>query len=129
MPGPLPRTKSNGWWNRRWPYRVFLLRELSSVAVAVYVALLLVLVSQVRDGAGAFADYLDVLQSPLFWIIHAVVLAFVLLHTVTWFQAMPKGLPLKIAGRRVPPVQLIAGNYVALVVVSVIVLAAFVVEW
>ena len=52
MPGPLPRTKSNGWWNRRWPYRVFLLRELSSVAVAAYVALLLVLVSQVRDGEG-----------------------------------------------------------------------------
>ena len=125
MPGPLPRTKSNGWWNRRWPYRVFLLRELSSVAVAVYVALLLVLVSQVRDGAGAFADYLDVLQSPLFWIIHAIVLAFVVLHTVTWFQAMPKGLPLKIAGRRVPPMQLIAGNYVIWAVASAVVLIVF----
>ena len=128
MPGPLPRTKSNGWWNRRWPYRIFLLREFSAFAVALYMVLLLLLVSQVREGESAFADYLDVLKNPLLWIIHALILGFALLHTATWFQAMPKGLPLKIGGWRVPPAQLIAGNYVIWAIVSLVVLAVFLVQ-
>ena len=87
--------------------------------------LLLVLVQQVRDGAGSFEDYLDVLQNPVLWIFHVVALAFALLHTITWFQAVPKALPLKIGERRVPPLQLIAGNYVIWAIVSVIVLVVF----
>ena len=68
MPGPLPRTKSNDWWNRRWAYRLVLLRELSAFAVAGYLVLLLLLVASVREGEGAFADHLDVLKNPLLWI-------------------------------------------------------------
>ena len=125
MAGPLPRTKSNLWWNRSWPYRIFLLRELSAIFVAIYMVLLLVLVQQVRAGEGSFEDYLDVLQNPILWAFHIVALAFALLHTVTWFQAVPKALPLKIGGRRVPPLQLIAGNYLIWTIVSVVVLVVF----
>ena len=82
--------------------------------------LLLLLVQQVREGERAFADYLDVLQNPLLIAFHIVALLFVLLHTVTWFQAMPKGLPLSF-----PPMQLIAGNYVVWAVASAVVLAVF----
>jgi len=113
------------WWNRALPYRLFLLRELSAVFVAIYMVLLLLLVRQVREGERAFADYLDVLQNPLLIAFHVVALLFVLLHTVTWFQAMPKGLPLKIGDRRIPPLQLIAGNYVVWAVASAVVLAVF----
>ena len=31
MARPLPRSSSRIWWNRSWPYRIFLLRELSAV--------------------------------------------------------------------------------------------------
>ena len=125
MARPLPRRSSNMWWNRALPYRLFLLRELSAVFVAIYMVLLLLLVRQVREGERAFADYLDVLQNPLLIAFHVVALLFVLLHTVTWFQAMPKGLPLKIGDRRIPPLQLIAGNYVVWAVASAVVLAVF----
>ena len=125
MAQPLPRKKSNIWWNRSGPYRIFLLRELSAVFIAIYMILLLVLVQQVRDGADSFQDYLSVLQTPILLVLHVVVLSFALLHTVTWFQAVPKGLPLKIGEYRVPPVQLIAGNYVIWAIVSVIVLVVF----
>ncbi len=129
MPGPLPRTKSNAWWNRRWAYRIFLLRELSAVAVAVYVALLLVLVTQVRDGRGAFNDYLDLLESPLFWIIHLVLLGFVQLHTSTWFRAVPKSMRVKLGGRPVPPEAMLFGMYLLWAGASLVVLAAFLVDW
>ena len=125
MAQPLPRKKSNIWWNRSAPYRIFLLRELSAVFIAIYMALLLVLVQQVRDGADSFQDYLSVLQTPILLVLHAIALSFALLHTITWFQAVPKGLPLKIGEHRVPPIQLIAGNYVIWAIVSVIVLVVF----
>ena len=129
MQGPLPRAKSNAWWNRSWAYRLFLLRELSAVAVAAYIVLFLVLVTQVRDGAGAFNDYLDLLKSPLFWIIHAVILGFAQLHSSTWFRAVPKSMPLKLGGRPVPPEAMIFGMYGLWAGASIVLLAAFLVDW
>ena len=122
MPGPLPRQKSNTWWNQRWAYRIVLLRELSSVAVAAYVVLLLLLVSQVREGEGAFSSHVDVLTSPLLWIVHLVILAFAQLHSSTWFALTPKALPLKLGGRRVPDALITAGAYGAWLAVSAVVL-------
>ena len=129
MPGPLPRTKSNAWWNRRWAYRIVLLRELSSVAVAAYIVLLLLLVSQVREGQGAFNDHLDLLKSPLFWVIHAVILGFAQLHSSTWFRLTPKALGSRGAGKPVPPELLGCGMYVLWFGASIVVLAAFLVDW
>ena len=129
MPGVLPRAKSNAWWNRSWAYRLVLLRELSSVFVAAYIVLLLVLVSQVRDGAGAFSDHLDLLKSPLFWIIHAVILGFAQLHTSTWFRLTPKALGSKVAGIPVPPQLMVFGMYALWAGASIVVLAAFLVDW
>ena len=125
MPGPLPRRSSAVWWNRNWNYRLFMLRELSAVFAATYMVLLLLIAQKVRDGESAFTDFLEVLQSPSLLVFHAVALVFACLHTVTWFQAVPKAMPLKIAGRRVPGMQLIAANYVLWVLVSVVVAAIF----
>ena len=129
MPGPLPRAKSNAWWNRNWPYRLILLREMSSVFVAAYMVLLLVLVSQVRDGAGAFNDYLDLLKSPAFWVLHAVILGFAQFHSSTWFRLVPKSMRIKLGGRVVPPEAMVFGMYALWVGASLVVLAAFLVEW
>ena len=123
MPGPLPRRKSHTWWNQRWAYRLVLLRELSSVAVAAYVVLALLLVSQVREGEGAFSGHVDVLRSPLLWIVHLVILGFAQLHSATWFALTPKALPLKLGGRRVPDGLITAGAYGAWLAVSAAVLA------
>ena len=129
MPGPLPRAKSNMWWNRNWAYRLVLLRELSSVFVAAYIVLLLVLVTQVRDGEGAFNDYLDLLQNPVFWVLHAVILGFAQLHTSTWFRLTPKALGSRVAGKPVPPQLMVFGMYVLWAGASIVVLAAFLVDW
>ena len=125
MARPYPRTVSRTWWLRRWPYRIFMLRELSSVFVAVYMVLLLVLTAKVHDGASAFADYLEVLRSPVLIAFHVVALLFAVLHTVTFFQAVPKGLPLRRGEERVPPALMIGANYVAWLVVTAVVAAVF----
>jgi fumarate reductase subunit C len=127
MARPLPRTSSNLWWNRAMPYRIFLLRELSAVFLAIYMILLLILVRQVRAGDDSFADYLEVLQNPLLIAFHVVALPFALLHTVSWFRAVPKAMVVKVGERRVPGVQLIAGVYAIWAAASAVVLVVFLV--
>ena len=125
MPGPLPRTKSNNWWNRRWAYRIFLLRELSAFAVVAYMAVLLMLVQSTRDGD---ASFIETLEHPAMIALHVVVLLFALLHTVTWFRALPKGLALKLGGKRAPEHLVILGAYAGCVVASIVVLVLFLTE-
>ena len=125
MARPYPRTVSNLWWLKRWPYRIVMLRELSAVFAGAYVVLLLVLVAKVHDGRAAFEDYQDVLQSPILIGFHVVALLFALLHTVTWFHLMPKAMPLRRGEDRVSPQLMIGAAYGAWLAATVVVAAVF----
>ena len=128
MANPYPRQHSNTWYFGRRTYGIFMLREWSSVFVAIYVVLLVVLVDRVLAGQEAYEDYVGFLQSPLMVAFHVVALAFALLHTATWFEAMPKGLALRRGEEAVPPALVIGGNWVAWLVVSVVVAAIFLLD-
>jgi fumarate reductase subunit C len=74
-----------------------MLRELSAVFFAAYTTLIILLVAKVHDGARAFGGFADSLRSPGLVLFAVVTLLFALLHSVTWFRAMPSVLP---PGRR-----------------------------
>ena len=109
---------STWWWTRKRAYFVFVMRELSSVFVAWFVAYLLLLVSAVGQGEAAYQRFLDWASSPWVTVLKVVGLAFVLLHTVTWFSLTPQAMGVRVAGRPVPAFHIIAGQYTGLVVVS-----------
>jgi fumarate reductase subunit C len=115
---PYPRQHSNTWFVKRWPYRIFMLRELSSVFLAAYVVVLLLLVSKVHDGRHAYTAFQQTLKSPGLLVFNSVVLIFALLHTVTWFQAVPKALPLRRGEDKVPPLLLVGMHYGLMLVLS-----------
>lgn len=119
---PYPRQHSGTWFLKRWPYRIFMLRELSAVFLALYMVLLILLVMKVHSGADAFNGYVQTLRSPALIVLHVVILLFALLHSVTWFQAVPKGLPLRRGEEKVPPLLLIGVNYVVMLAATLIVL-------
>lgn len=128
MPNPYPRQHSNTWWLKRRPYTVFMAREWSSVFLSGYVVSLLVLLTKIAAGNRAYEDYVDFLQSPPMVVFHVVALLFSVLHSVTWFAAVPKGMPLRRGEDLVPPVLMIGANYVAWVVVSAVAAALFVLD-
>jgi fumarate reductase subunit C len=97
-----------------------MLRELSAVFLALYVVVLLVMVSRVLAGEADFDDYVTMAQSPASIVFHTIALAFAVLHTVTWFQAVPKGLPIRRGEERVPAPLLIGANYGLLLAVSIV---------
>ena len=113
---PMPAT----WWLKRPNYLLFMLRELSSVFVAIYVVWFLLLLRKLSEGPEAYAAFLDGLRSPLAILYHLVALAFALLHTITWFNLTPQAMPIRRGEERVPASLIILPNYVAWLVVSAV---------
>lgn len=109
---------STWWWLRKRSYFVFVMRELSSIFVAWWVVFLLLLVAAIGRGEAAYDDFLDWAATPWVVVINVIALAFLLLHTVTWFSLTPQAMDVRVGARKVPAAQIIAGQYVGLVVVS-----------
>jgi fumarate reductase subunit C len=109
------------WWVHRRSYLLFVLRELSSVFVAWFVVYLVLLVDAVHRGSDAYARFLEWSGRPWVVALNVVALAFLVLHTVTWFTLAPKALVVRLHGRRLPARMVAAGHFAAWVMVSAVV--------
>jgi fumarate reductase subunit C len=110
---PLPRN----WWLRKRTYFTFMVRELTSVFVAGYAVFLLVLLWR-ADDPSSFSGVFDALDSSWSLVIHVILLAVVLFHTVTWINLTPKVLVLFRDDEQISPTLIAASNYVAWLVLS-----------
>ena len=106
------------WWVHKRSYFLFVMRELSSLFVAWFVIYLLMFIAAVGGGAEKYDAFLDRASSPLFLVVNAVALAFLILHTITWFALTPQAMVLNLGGRRVPGVLILALQYAGLAAVS-----------
>ena len=112
------RRMSVFWWVHKRSYFLFVMRELSSLFVAWFVVYLLMFIAAVGGGAEKYDAFLDRASSLPFLVVNAVALAFLVLHTITWFALTPQAMVLNLGGRRVPGVLIIAAQYVGLAAVS-----------
>jgi fumarate reductase subunit C len=106
------------WWVHKRSYFLFVMRELSSLFVAWFVVYLLMFVAAVGGGEESYEEFLDRASSPLLLVVNAITLAFVVLHAITWFALTPQAMVLRLGGRRVPGLVIIAAQYAGLAVVS-----------
>ena len=106
------------WWLGEWHYLKFILRELSSVFVAVFVVETLLLLNALRSGADAYAHFLVTMQNPLVIVLNVVSLFFVVFHTITWFNLAPSATPVRLGGKRLPDIMISGPAYVAWIVIS-----------
>ena len=107
------------WWARRWTYVRFVVRELTSVAVATYAIVLLLLIRAVAEGPGAYQGFMESLRSPLAIALHVVILFMAVYHSITWFNLAPKAMVIRVGSRTVPGRVIAAANFAAWVVLSV----------
>ena len=112
------RTPSTWWWLRKRSYFVFVMRELSSIFIAWFVLFFLILVVAVGRGPASYRHFLDFAANPVVVVVNVLALAFVVLHTITWFSLTPKAMDVKLGARPVPASAVIAAQYVGLAVVS-----------
>ncbi|WP_396898666.1 fumarate reductase subunit C [Mycolicibacterium sp.] len=107
------------WWTRRTSYLRYMLREASCEAVAWSVVYLGLLVWAL--GTGRYGWFQDFSAHPLVIALNLVTLAFLLLHTVTWFGLAPRAMVVHVRGQRVPAGAVLAGHYAAWLVVSAVI--------
>jgi Fumarate reductase subunit C len=112
------RRPSTFWFVERRSYRLFVLRELSSLFVAWFVVFLLLLVQAIGAGPLAYQEFVAWSAQPWVLALNIVAWLFVLLHAVTWFAVAPDAIVLRVRGRRVPRHRIIIAHYAVLVLVS-----------
>jgi fumarate reductase subunit C len=101
------------WWVKRFADIRFIFRELTSVAVAYSVILLVVFYRTLLTGPGAYLDLMETLKEP-FWItVNIFALGAVLYHTYTWFNAAPRAIVVRLGKWRIPDLMIVGGNYAA----------------
>ncbi len=95
---PLPWT----WFTQRRSYRRFMVREATSVFLAVYLAYLIVWIYRLGQGPEGLAAAIDNARHPLAVAMHTLALVAALYHSITWFNLTPKIMPLYIGEDRLP---------------------------
>jgi fumarate reductase subunit C len=115
------RRVSVWWWLERWSYARFVLRELTSVSVALFALVTLWQVRSLAAGPEAHARFQERLASPGFLALHAVGLVVVLFHSITWFNLAPRAMVVRIKGRRLPDWLVSGANYAGWLALSLVV--------
>ena len=116
-----------GWW-RRDPFFVrYMRREATALAVLVYAIVLTVGVVCLSQGEAAWNRWLDALQTPWSMLLHVLLLVGFVIHAKSWFEIMPKTLPMMfVGGRRVTASTITRSGWAATVLASV---ALFALAW
>lgn len=113
-----------GWW-RRDPFFVkYMIREVTAVAVLVYAIILMVGVVRLSQGEAAFNGWLAALKTPGSILLHLVLLVSMIVHAKSWFDIMPKTMPLLfMGGHRLEGSTITRTGYIVTIVATVLVLA------
>ncbi len=113
-----------GWW-RRDPFFVkYMIREVTALAVLVYAIILMMGVVRLSQGEAAFNGWLAALRTPGSILLHLVLLASMIVHAKSWFDIMPKTMPLLfVGGHRVEGSTITRAGYLVTIVATVLVLA------
>ena len=106
------------WWLGQRQYLKFILRELSSVFVAIFVVETLFQLRALKAGPEAYADFQQCLQSPVVIALNIIALLFVVFHSITWFNLAPSAMPVRLGGKRVPAFLVAAPSYVMWAAIS-----------
>lgn len=106
------------WWLGQWQYLKFILREISSVFVGIFVVMTLFQLRALLHGPEAYASFQQWLKTPWAIAISLVSFLFVVFHAITWFNLTPYAMAVRVKGQRVPGWIVAAPNYVAWFVIS-----------
>ena len=111
-----------GWWRKNPFYVRYMIREASSVFLAIYTVILLVGLLRLTQGEAAYEAWRAALTSFGSVVFHGLALLTVGYHAYTWWKVAPKTAPdLRFAGRPFPQLVMTAGGWLATLGVSALV--------
>ena len=115
-----------GWYRTNPWFTRYMLREGTSVLFAIYALVLLAGITALAKGETAWGNWVDFVSGTPSVLVHILVLAAALYHSVTWFKVSPKAAPpLFIGGKRVPDAIIIGSQSAGLVVATLAIVGLF----
>ena len=113
-----------GWWRRDRFFVRYMVREATALAVLAYAIVLTVGVVRLAQGEAAWNGWLDALQTPWSMLFHLMLLIAFFVHAKSWFEIMPKTLPMMfVGGRRVSASAITRTGWIATLVASLMLFA------
>ena len=112
----LRRRLTPGWWTANRHYAMYMVREWTSLFVAVYSLIFIYGLS--LWATGSRANFLNFLKNPAIIGFSLVALVFTMYHAVTWFYLLGAISPIKIGRSKTKPWQALVLNLILLVIVS-----------
>ena len=105
MRNPLVRPYPKDWFLRTRAYRLFMLRELTSVCIAGYLVYLIWWLYKFNQvGAEGYEELLSFVRHPVSIGMHTIALIAAVWHSITWFNLTPSVMPMRIGEDKVPDV-------------------------
>ena len=114
---------SSTWWLKSKRYFLFMLRELSSLFIALFVLVFLYELFLLSKGPEAHGVLQGSLRAPAAVAFYLVAFLFAVYHTVTWFQAASKIQVVRLGSRTMPGWMMVSGALGAWIVISAAVTA------
>ena len=121
---PYVRKVERSWWLARPRYVAYMAREITSLFIGLYCALLVIGLVRLAQGPAAWEGFLAAASSAPGVLFQLVCLVFAAYHSVTWFALTPKAMPLTLRGERVPGGAIVGAHYAVWAAVSLVVLIA-----
>jgi fumarate reductase subunit C len=116
------KLSKTSWFMTSSRYKSYMLHELSSIFVAIYTAILIVGLFRLGQGRAAWEGWLDGVTSGLGVIFHLIAFAFAIIHTTSWFKAVPQAMRIQQGEHIVPGKLIIGAHYGVWTFVSLLVL-------
>ena len=120
---PYKPPMSKTWFMDKPYYRAYILREATSIFIALWTFNLLFGLFKLGQGAEAWQNWLHLQGHPLMIAFSLIVFLMAAFHTITWFATVPKTLPPLIAGKKVSARLVVLTHWLAFIAVSLIILA------
>lgn len=110
------------WWLKNVFYTKYMIREGSSVVIAIYSFILLTGLLRLSQGVEQWQAWLEAMSSTGAIIFHLLALVWAFYHTKTWFALAPKASEIFIGTEKLADKKIMAALWAGFAIVSLAVL-------
>jgi len=120
---PYVRKVSRTRWYFKHPrYLRYMSREVTCVFIGAFALLMLCTVERLSEGQAAYESFIAAITGPWSVLGLAIVLAFAVHNTTSWFNVTPKAMPVQIGEDFLPGKFIVGAHYAAWLIASLLIL-------
>ncbi len=120
---PYQKQQPANWYKENKFFSMYMLRELTAVPVALESLNLFFGLANLATNLEKWQSWVALQTNPLMVIFHLIVIVAALYNSKTWFDAVPKAMPIQKGEKFVPEKTLVMGSWFALIVITLVLIA------